>query len=441
MTKSVSAELKTIDHHSGEADGEEDDDTDEIIRAAMEVARLGNQELEEYSKIQDEYTEFEQGFLSQFWVQFAPVLVVWPLWITILARDHVAWGDVFQYWPLTVGMVFGSFLAGATPIGGGVVAYPISVLILDFTSAESRDAAVLVQSVSLTAASFLLIVTKTDLLDSRFIIINVIFGNVGMLLGVSIDIPSDVINMMYTLLIFEFGILYLYQNHIALPLVPTPKERSCQRIVAAYVVMIIFAFCGGFMTGNVGSGSDIALYAYGMFVWNKVFPEQTLSDNSLTACTVVVMAALSIFMAALRALEGGFTSRTVEAWGAMAFIVVLMAPVGALLLTPAMLPFLRWCFYVLAFAQLFVFGAVEIGGDYIRWTIVIVVTMIMAGVLLLHYRHSLYKLASEQNASERVSAVVSDVGAPACNDEGEDESEVSDLTVEAYGAYQSPVSH
>merc|ERR1712216_467257 len=116
---------------------------------------------------------------------------------------------------------------------------------------------------------------------------------------------------MYTLLIFEFGILYLYQNHIALPLVPTPKERSCQRIVAAYVVMIIFAFCGGFMTGNVGSGSDIALYAYGMFVWNKVFPEQTLSDNSLTACTVVVMAALSIFRAALRALEGGFTSRTV----------------------------------------------------------------------------------------------------------------------------------
>ena len=57
---------------------------------------------------------------------FAPVAFVWPIYYYIMTT-HGAWQEVFtDHWPMTVAMILGSFLAGSTPLGGGVVAYPVS---------------------------------------------------------------------------------------------------------------------------------------------------------------------------------------------------------------------------------------------------------------------------------------------------------------------------
>ena len=45
-------------------------------------------------------------------------------------------------------MVLGSFIAGATPLGGGVVAFPVSVLVLNLSPKEGRDFTSFIQSVS-----------------------------------------------------------------------------------------------------------------------------------------------------------------------------------------------------------------------------------------------------------------------------------------------------
>lgn len=82
-------------------------------------------------------------------------------------------------------MIVGSFIAGSTPIGGGVVAFPLSVLYLKFNALEARDSAVMVQATGMNAASFLLFYAKPGLLDSQFIIINVIVGAWGVLLGLA----------------------------------------------------------------------------------------------------------------------------------------------------------------------------------------------------------------------------------------------------------------
>lgn len=84
---------------------------------------------------------------------FAPAVVVWPLWFYAVSVNG-AWHEAFsQYWSMSVAMVLGSFLAGSTPLGGGVVAYPIAQLVLLWPTPDSRDASLLVQSVGMTAAS------------------------------------------------------------------------------------------------------------------------------------------------------------------------------------------------------------------------------------------------------------------------------------------------
>jgi hypothetical protein len=91
---------------------------------------------------------------------FAPAALVWPLYFFVMATLE-AWNEVFVvHWPMTVAMIAGSFLAGSTPLGGGVVAYPVSQLVLHVSTAHARDASVLVQSVGMNAAAWLILVSK-----------------------------------------------------------------------------------------------------------------------------------------------------------------------------------------------------------------------------------------------------------------------------------------
>ena len=47
------------------------------------------------------------------------------------------------------------------------------------------------------------------------------------------------------------------------------------------------------MSANVGSGSDMALYVFGTFVWNPLRPRHAINETVLTASSVVVMGLLS----------------------------------------------------------------------------------------------------------------------------------------------------
>ena len=103
--------------------------------------------------------------------------------------------------------------------------------------------------------------------------------------------------------------------------------------------MVAMALLGGFVTASVGSGSDIALYAFGIYVsgkeenmrahatsllnhffpcvlepsqgWNVIYPENRFSENKFTASSVVVMGAMSGLTAATRALNGGFSEKVI----------------------------------------------------------------------------------------------------------------------------------
>jgi len=331
--------------------------------------------------------------------RFFPCVVIWPTWLFILAAgDHFS--AVFQWWPAGLAMMLGSFVAGSTPLGGGVIAFPVSVLFLRFTGGESRDISLLIQSVGMNAASYLLVRYKRNLLHKKLILMFIVVGSVGAVFGAVgiISVTGATINLAYTILVFEFGIFYFYRNKYLQPREGsaavkssevtlqqlTPVESHGKNFIV-YFLMTVSAFLGGIATANVGTGADITLYVFGILGWNLLRPTQGIEDNQLTASSIVVMGALSLVCVLLRLIVGGsFSPRTLETWAVMVPVVVLGAPLGSLVLTPARLPWLRRLFYFLAVFQLAMFGALKIRSEWTSWVIVCSLTVAQISALVGH---------------------------------------------------------
>uniref|UniRef100_A0A7S4BTS2 Uncharacterized protein n=1 Tax=Chrysotila carterae TaxID=13221 RepID=A0A7S4BTS2_CHRCT len=357
---------------------------------------------------------------------FLPALIMWPVWGYTLTYNGL-WTKVFsKYWPMTLAMILGSFLAGSTPLGGGVVAYPVTQLLLVFDAADSRDASVLVQSIGMNAAAYLLWLVKREMLDVQLILYFSVFGVFGVLSGLSLRPSSGLANILFSCAIFFFAIAYFYVSEVQPPAVGDavhvpksnddshartdsrqrsrgPSSRSTgsgedasgrrdghslthsdrvhivrapvlasehaaavvpvavrlHRPAVTLTLMASCAFVGGLITSCTGSGSDICLYAFGVFGWNTLQPQMRRSNETLTASSVVVMGLLSAVTALTRALTEGLRTEVLLCWGADAFIVVVGAPVGALVLSPHAALQLRRLFYALALFQFVSYASME----------------------------------------------------------------------------------
>ena len=79
-------------------------------------------------------------------------------------------------------MVFGSFVAGATSMGGGAVAFPVLTKLLAVAPENAKLFSLAIQSVGMTSASFTIVLMRLPVLW-RVILPASVTGAVGMLIG------------------------------------------------------------------------------------------------------------------------------------------------------------------------------------------------------------------------------------------------------------------
>lgn len=341
------------------------------------------------------------------------------------------WDNFFdENYPMTCAMIAGSLIAGSTPLGGGVVAFPIAVLVLGLKPAQGRDFTVLIQSAGMNAAGYLLMVKKIHLLDFTLIATFVIFGIPGALIALAVDLKPFRVTVTFQILVLEFAIVFFYLNVLSpmvakkkldtappspvmkAPLgrsrgasgsmggniVPASLDMSDTKQIGVYATMAAFAFGGGFLSGNVGSGSDILLFAYGHFVWNVFMPHKKLNDSQLTASSVVVMGLMSAFVALPRLMCRLVAQRVFEVWGACAWLVVFGAPLGSLFLTPFLQSYLRIVFYCLAIGQFIGFAIIKVDGhkeEGFAWTLFTVVTVVIMVLVVFHRQYGSKKIVDK----------------------------------------------
>ena len=127
-------------------------------------------------------------------LRFLPAFLFIPIWLTISLREDVLVESFRQYYPLSIVMVFGSLIAGSTPLGGGVVAFPVSVLSIKFTPSQGRDFSLMIQSCGMTAASFLVLMKRPYLARNYGSLLakTFFFNVIGLICGIGATFHCDV---------------------------------------------------------------------------------------------------------------------------------------------------------------------------------------------------------------------------------------------------------
>jgi len=228
---------------------------------------------------------------------------------------------ITENWPMTVTMVFGSFIAGATSEGGGAIAFPVFTKILHISPLDAKVFSLAIQSVGMVAATLTIIVMRIAV-EWRVILWASMGGIFGVMLGsilIAPFLPADLLKMLFTAMIVSFALTLILLNW---------KPRLYNNYLTFFswhekLILLITGFIGGCMTGLVGNGIDIICFSVMVLLFR-------LSEKVSTATSVVLMAFNSLVGFGIHLfIIGGFTTEVKSYWLAAIPVVVIGAPLGA----------------------------------------------------------------------------------------------------------------
>lgn len=253
----------------------------------------------------------------RFW--FIAALLIWCglFW-------HVSsWSFLQAHWYYPAIMVLGAFVAGSTPEGGGAVAFPILNIFLQIDRAMARDFSLMIQSIGMTSASIYILSTAGNVRQYLPLLWMFPLCFIGFLLGMQFlqQLPLYLIQALFLSLITAFALVYSLAQH-----------RGCQDRLRKpkrmeYPLLLLVLLAGGACASLFGTGADIILYTLLVTLFR-------LKEKLATHFAIMLMAAISIAGFAYRGLvESALTHYQLQTWLSAYPVVLLMAPLGALVLS------------------------------------------------------------------------------------------------------------
>lgn len=246
------------------------------------------------------------------------LLLIYPAWLSyMLLADR--WHLFAEWWPMSLTMVLGSFVAGASAEGGAAVAFPVFTKLLNIPAAEARTFGLMIQSVGMTMASLVIVTRRIKILPGVIGWVS-LGGLVGMTLGsLLIPIPPPYPKILFTFITAAFGVALILSRWV-LRWQPYDRFRvdsGRRRLLFAGIGAV-----GGVFAANTGSGIDTLTF----IVLTLAFG---LNEKVSTPTTVIIMG--------LNSVVGFFVHGVVlqdigivwEYWLVCVPIVILGAPLGA----------------------------------------------------------------------------------------------------------------
>ena len=251
-------------------------------------------------------------------------LVVWCGWLFIGEGRH-ALHYIEDNWRISVMMIFGSMVAGGTSEGGGAVAFPFFTKVFHIDPHTAKLFALCIQSVGMTTASLLIIVTrvKVDWFVIRWATLS---GALGMWFGalyIAPLMPSDVTKMTFTMMEASFALVLVLLNKRDTNRhddVPHQGWRERQ-------YLLLMGFIGGLFGSVVGVGIDIVVFS--MMVLLFRVSEKVATPTSVILMAVNAIAGVGVYQGVL----GEMDERVFSYWMAAVPVVVIGAPIGAIACT------------------------------------------------------------------------------------------------------------
>jgi uncharacterized membrane protein YfcA len=230
-------------------------------------------------------------------------------------------------------MSLGSFVAGSTFLGGGVVAFPALTKMLGFDPASAKIFSLAIQSVGMTSAS-IYVIAKTPAIPYKFIFISIIAGGLGVAISLfyfqSLFASTD-IRLSFTLFVLCSLVIYLWlfkHNSIFSKYPDLSDSRSQLSCCDFNSVAIIFisGFLGGVISGFIGSGADLMVFCLLSLYFH-------IDLKNATKISIIIMAAVSIIGIIFQIVAvGNLPPEIMNLWVLAAPVVLLGAPIGAIFL-------------------------------------------------------------------------------------------------------------
>jgi len=298
-----------------------------------------------------------RGPYIKYW--FAYVGVFYAAWL-ILAFGFGYWEPLKTRWPMAVVMIFGSVVAGSTPMGGGTVAFPVLVLLFHQPPTLGRNFGLVIQALGMTSAMIFILCRRTPI-QFRMLIWSSVGASAGLLAGTFWIAPllsTTVIKLLFSCLWMSFAILTLAKNREFCSLNTVPKIDSG----AAMKLGLLVGVAGGITTALIGVGIEMLLYTTLVLLFR--------SDLKVAVPTAVsAMAIASVLGTALHIAMGDIAPEVFYTWMACGPIVVFGAPFGAFLVS--VIPRVRTLYFVSALCVVqFVWTLQQVAPGPKEWALV-----------------------------------------------------------------------
>ena len=245
---------------------------------------------------------------------------------------------------MSVTMIFGSFIAGASSEGGGAIAFPVMTLVFNIGPHIARNFSLAIQSVGMTAAAIIILRNRYPI-EYRYLIPVSIGGGIGIIFGTFFVIPivtAPFVKMLFVTFWLSFGVILFYVNRIY-------KREVFERIPVLSKTELLFLLIVGFSGGNLssilGSGLDIFSFAY-------ITVRYHLSEKVATPTSVVAMAINSLIGFSLHYfVVQDFGPEEFNYWLVCIPVVLIGAPLGAYYINRRTRDFVSWFLYIIITIQ------------------------------------------------------------------------------------------
>ncbi|MFC5064266.1 sulfite exporter TauE/SafE family protein [Actinomycetospora atypica] len=280
---------------------------------------------------------------TPFRLQALLAVTVWTAWLVLGGGE--ALDAIRRHASVAVTMIFGSLVGGGTSEGGGAIAFPMFTKVLGIPPTDARVFTFLIQSVGMIGAAIVILVLRVPV-ERRVIALGTPAGVAGVLFSTTVlapGVPSSGIRLGFTVLIVALGIALVVgqargtvAHHRAIP-VRGRREDA---------VIVVAGLAGGLLSGMVGVGENTVMFLVLVLLFR-------VSEKVSTPTTVVIMSVVSVAASFSHVVLLRDVPPVVwEYWLAAVPIVVVGAPLGAVICRRLSAATIRWILVVLIAAEL-----------------------------------------------------------------------------------------
>ncbi len=198
------------------------------------------------------------------WGLPAVITVLWLVYAVVSNQ----WDRILDHWRSSVTMIFGSFVAGATPQGGGAVAFPVFTKVIGTPAAVARTFSLNIQAVGMVTAGLSIILSRKPI-EGRAVLAGGGAGIIGFLAGAALltdqttpfwdsYIPDPYVKVTFTVVLAALAyIVYLVleEGDCGRPRLTVWNWQMWFGVTSAGAI-------GGATSALIGSGADVFVFLF-----------------------------------------------------------------------------------------------------------------------------------------------------------------------------------